>query len=127
MAKKKSKSREFTQDDATSTSTPPRSPRSPRSQDSPTSPVESYYESTDPLTQFFDKYLIYCMLQGISIFIYCFIMGTFPFNAFLAAFIYSVGCFVMVANLRNAEKPREFGEFVACILVLNAFVSNYLG
>lgn len=87
----------------------------------------SYYVITDKLTQFFDTYLVFCMMTGVLIFGYCMLQGTFPFNAFLASFIYSVGCFVLVANLRNAERPSEFAEFVACALVLNAFVSNYLG
>eukprot|EP00834_Sanchytrium_tribonematis_P000288 NODE_5_length_72347_cov_1.339331.p56 type:complete len:115 gc:universal NODE_5_length_72347_cov_1.339331:63888-63544(-) len=96
---------------------------------SPTSPVKetSYYKTTDSLTQFLDTYLVFCMFTGILIFAYCALSGSFPFNAFLASFIYSVGCFVLVANLRNAEKPVEFAEFVACAVVLNAFVSNYLG
>ena len=101
------------------------------SDNSPTSPFNSkstsYYVTTDKLLQFFDTYLVYCMMTGILIFGYCVVFGTFPFNAFLASFIYAVGCFVLVANLRNAETPGEFGEFVACALVLNAFVSNYLG
>eukprot|EP00835_Amoeboradix_gromovi_P000935 NODE_35_length_31537_cov_0.293403.p17 type:complete len:149 gc:universal NODE_35_length_31537_cov_0.293403:19096-18650(-) len=87
----------------------------------------SYYFTTDKLTQFFDTYLVYCLMTGVLLFGYCALFGSFPFNAFLAAFIYSVGCFVLVANLRNAENPSEFAEFVACALVLNAFVSNYLG
>ena len=76
---------------------------------------------------FYDKYLVFCVLTGISLFLYCLMGGDYPFNAFLGAFIYAVGCFVMIVNLKHMEKRAHFLEFVGCIVVLHGFVSNYMG
>lgn len=42
-----------------------------------------------------DAYLLYVLLTGIVQFVYCCLVGTFPFNSFLSGFISSVSCFVL--------------------------------
>lgn len=53
------------------------------------------YKSVPTKLKLIDAYLLYILLTGISQFVYCAIVGTFPFNAFLAGFISTVGCFVL--------------------------------
>merc|ERR1712106_729374 len=46
------------------------------------------YKSTTPLKlKCIDAYLTYCFFTGVIQFVYCCLVGTFPFNAFLAGFI----------------------------------------
>lgn len=42
-----------------------------------------------------DAYLAYIMATGIIQFLYCLLVGTFPFNSFLSGFISCVGSFVL--------------------------------
>jgi len=45
-----------------------------------------------------DAYLLYCGATGILLFLYCALVGTFPFNAFLGGFIACVGNFVLTGT-----------------------------
>lgn len=42
-----------------------------------------------------DAYLVFVLITGIAQFAYCLLVGTFPYNAFLAGFASSVGSFVL--------------------------------
>ena len=42
-----------------------------------------------------DGFLVYVLLTGVLQFLYCLLVGTFPFNAFLSGFICTVGVFVL--------------------------------
>ena len=42
-----------------------------------------------------DSYLACIMFTGIVQFVYCCLVGTFPFNSFLSGFISAVGSFVL--------------------------------
>ncbi|KAI8812640.1 DAD family-domain-containing protein [Cladochytrium replicatum] len=98
----------------------------------------SSYNETPSIYKIIDAYLVFVMLTGIIQFVYVFIVGTYPYNAFLAGFIASVGSFVLTANLRiqtnpknrsefNISPERAFTDYVFCSLVLYGFVFNYLG
>jgi hypothetical protein len=50
--------------------------------------------------QVIDAFLVFYLLVGITQFLYCCIVGTFPFNSFLAGFISCVGMFVLTGSLR---------------------------
>lgn len=45
-----------------------------------------------------DAYLLFCIVTGVTQFVYYFIAGSFQYNAFLGGFISSVGAFVLVGN-----------------------------
>ena len=49
-----------------------------------------------------DAYLAYVVMTGVIQFVYCGLVGTFPFNSFLSGFISSVGSFVL-AGERSAH------------------------
>ena len=56
---------------------------------------QQYKANTPQKLKLVDAYLAYVMLTGIILFVYCLLVGTFPFNSFLSAFISCVGCFVL--------------------------------
>ncbi|KAJ3379828.1 Dolichyl-diphosphooligosaccharide-protein glycosyltransferase subunit dad1 [Lobulomyces angularis] len=99
---------------------------------------ENYQNETPQLLKILDSYLVFCVLTGVLQFLYMIIVGTYPYNAFLAGFICSVGSFVLTVNLRmqsnpkhtefsNKTKERSFADFVFSSLLLFAFAVNFLG
>ena len=54
-----------------------------------------YAETTPKQVQLIDFFLLAVLLTGIAQFVYCFIAGSFPYNAFLSGFIAAVGTFVL--------------------------------
>ncbi len=54
-----------------------------------------YLTTTPKKLKLVDAYMLCIMLTGIVQFVYCCLVGTFPFNAFLSGFISTVGCFVL--------------------------------
>lgn len=55
----------------------------------------SYKDETPQKLKLIDGYLGYVMATGMIQFLYCCLVGTFPFNSFLAGFISTVACFVL--------------------------------
>ncbi|KAG0163463.1 hypothetical protein DFQ28_011665 [Apophysomyces sp. BC1034] len=60
----------------------------------------AYQKDTPTSLKFIDVYLTYILFSGIIQFVYMVMVGTFPYNAFLAGFISTVGSFVL-AELSN--------------------------
>jgi oligosaccharyltransferase complex subunit epsilon len=58
-----------------------------------------YKQTTPKKLKLIDSYLFYVMLTGIMQFVYCCLIGTFPFNSFLSGFVSTIGCFVLGGNL----------------------------
>ncbi|KFB38702.1 hypothetical protein ZHAS_00006103 [Anopheles sinensis] len=56
---------------------------------------DEYTHKTPKKLKIVDAYLLYILLTGITQFVYCCLVGTFPFNSFLAGFISTVSCFVL--------------------------------
>ena len=56
---------------------------------------DEYTQTTPKKLKIVDAYLFYIMLTGIIQFVYCCLVGTFPFNSFLSGFISCVGSFVL--------------------------------
>ena len=54
-----------------------------------------YRDETAQKLKLIDAYLGYILITGIIQFGYCCLVGTFPFNSFLAGFISTVGSFVL--------------------------------
>lgn len=55
----------------------------------------TYMSSTPNRLKIVDSYLLYILLTGIIQFVYCCLVGTFPFNSFLAGFVSCVGSFIL--------------------------------
>ena len=56
---------------------------------------DEYVNNTPKKLKIVDAYLTYIMLTGIMQFVYCCLVGTFPFNSFLSGFISCIGSFVL--------------------------------
>ncbi|KAK9729187.1 Dolichyl-diphosphooligosaccharide-protein glycosyltransferase subunit dad1 [Basidiobolus ranarum] len=100
--------------------------------------LSKYHSDTPQSLKLIDAYLVYILFTGIFQFVYCAIVGTYPYNAFLAGFISTVSSFVLAANLRiqtnqkNNDFPsisneRAFADFVVGNLVVHLIVANFLG
>jgi hypothetical protein len=48
--------------------------------------------------QLIDVYLLFVLITGAVQFLYCLLVGTFPFNSFLSGFISAVGCFILACT-----------------------------
>lgn len=59
---------------------------------------EEYRASTPQKLKLLDAYLAYIMATGIVQFLYCCLVGTFPFNSFLSGFISCVGSFILAGT-----------------------------
>ncbi len=56
---------------------------------------EDYSRSTPSRLKLIDAFLFYVLLTGVVQFVYCLLVGTFPFNSFLSGFISTIGTFVL--------------------------------
>ena len=98
-----------------------------------------YCKTTTTKLKLIDIYLLYILLTGAIQFLYCCMVGTFPFNSFLAGFISCVGSFILGVNLRMQSNPknahefngilpeRAFADFLLASLVLHLVVVNFIG
>lgn len=57
-----------------------------------------YTNKTPKKLKLIDAYLLYILLTGIVQFVYCLLVGTFPFNSFLSGFISTVSCFILAGE-----------------------------
>ncbi|KAG5681454.1 hypothetical protein PVAND_010888 [Polypedilum vanderplanki] len=100
---------------------------------------EEYQNTTPKKLKIVDAYLTYILLTGILQFVYCCLVGTFPFNSFLSGFISCVSCFVLGVCLRLQSNPqnklqfqgispeRGFADFIFAHIVLHLVVVNFIG
>ncbi len=104
------------------------------------SDIFSEYRQSTPLKlKLIDAYLTYIFFTGVLQFVYCCLVGTFPFNAFLAGFISTVASFILAVCLRMHSNPqnkeifpdympeRAFGDFIFAHVVLHLAVFNFMG
>ncbi|KAM3183087.1 Dolichyl-diphosphooligosaccharide-protein glycosyltransferase subunit dad1 [Hymenolepis weldensis] len=104
------------------------------------SDIYQEYRQTTPLKlKLIDVYLVYVFFTGVIQFVYCCLVGTFPFNAFLAGFISSVTSFILAVCLRMHSNPQNkdvfpdympewaFGNFIFAHVVLHLAVFNLMG
>ncbi|XP_003384802.1 PREDICTED: dolichyl-diphosphooligosaccharide--protein glycosyltransferase subunit DAD1-like [Amphimedon queenslandica] len=99
----------------------------------------SYSDDTPRKLKLIDAYLSYILVTGVIQFIYCCLVGTFPFNSFLSGFISTVASFILGVCLRIQTNPqnraefnsitpeRAFGDFVFAHAVLHLVVINFIG
>ncbi|XP_039255325.1 dolichyl-diphosphooligosaccharide--protein glycosyltransferase subunit DAD1-like [Styela clava] len=98
-----------------------------------------YEVSTPQKLKLIDCYLVYILVTGVLQFVYCALVGTFPFNSFLSGFISCVASFVLAVNLRlqvnpqnrkefrNIAPQRAFADFIFAHVVLHLVVVNFIG
>ncbi|OCU01422.1 dolichyl-diphosphooligosaccharide--protein glycosyltransferase subunit dad1-like [Xenopus laevis] len=100
---------------------------------------DEYVSSTPQRLKLLDAYLLYILLTGALQFLYCLLVGTFPFNSFLSGFISSVGSFILGVCLRIQINPqnksdfqgispeRAFADFLFANTILHLVVINFIG
>ncbi|XP_069044919.1 dolichyl-diphosphooligosaccharide--protein glycosyltransferase subunit DAD1 [Lepisosteus oculatus] len=101
--------------------------------------LDEYSSSTLNRLKVVDAYLLYILLTGALQFLYCLLVGTFPFNSFLSGFISCVGSFILGVCLRIQINPqnkgdflgispeRAFADFLFAHTVLHLVVINFIG
>eukprot|EP00752_Nemacystus_decipiens_P012722 g11272.t1 len=104
--------------------------------------LESNYRKTTPRRlRMLDMFLVFVFATGVLQFVYCMLVGSFPFNSFLAGFSSTVGAFVLTVSLRmqvmeasenggvvgGRSLERCFAEYVVCNMVLFLVVMNFMG
>ena len=47
---------------------------------------KAYVDTTSPRLKFVDSFLVFLILSGVLQFVYCVLVSSFPFNAFLAGY-----------------------------------------
>lgn len=67
---------------------------------------DTYDSQTPQLLKIIDLFLAYIMATGVIQFLYCALVGTFPFNSFLSGFISTVGSFILTG--KEKKKKRKF-------------------
>lgn len=104
-----------------------------------TNVYNSYNTSTSKKMKVLDSYLACILCTGIIQFVYCCIVGSFPFNSFLSGFISTVGCFVLAVCLRLQIHPKNqsifqgispeqaFADFILAHVILHLIVFNFMG
>lgn len=60
--------------------------------------LEEYSSGTPSKIKVIDAYLLYMVLTGAFAFLYCLLVGTFPFNSFLSGFISCVASFTLAGK-----------------------------
>ncbi|XP_053529659.1 dolichyl-diphosphooligosaccharide--protein glycosyltransferase subunit dad1 [Ictalurus punctatus] len=101
--------------------------------------VKEYATTTPNKLKVIDAYLLYMLMTGAFEFLYCLLVGTFPFNSFLAGFISCIGSFTLAVCLRIQVNPQNkehfrsvsqesaFGDFLFAHTILHLVVVNYIG
>lgn len=64
-----------------------------------------YVHNTPKKLKIIDAYLVYIVLTGITQFLYCCLVGSFPFNSFLSGFISTVSCFILGGECAIIVQP----------------------
>merc|ERR1711946_30227 len=72
---------------------------------------DDYSKTTPTKLKLIDSYLFYILITGVIQFVYCCLVGTFPFNSFLSGFISCVGSFILAACLRIQSNPQNKADF----------------
>ena len=108
---------------------------------------ERYMKETTLQVKYLDVFISFAATTAFLQAVYCFIVGTYPFNSFLSGFIISLGtcvlssiaffhfalhvvCFRMGITSKEFEtvsNNRVFAEYCFCMLLLFLVVCNYLG
>eukprot|EP00850_Spirogloea_muscicola_P002827 SM000011S19005 [mRNA] locus=s11:360662:362197:+ [translate_table: standard] len=96
------------------------------------------YRKTPVKLKMLDLFLAYALSTALVQFVYMALVGSFPFNSFLAGIFCCIGtgvlavCLRMQVNKENKEfkdlaPEQAFADYVLCNLVLFFVVINFIG
>ncbi len=60
--------------------------------------LSEYKKAATTQTQIVDLFLVFVLATGLLQFLYCALVGTFPFNSFLSGFLSCVGMFALTGT-----------------------------
>lgn len=98
----------------------------------------SYFTTLTPRLRLVDTFLVFLVAVALVQFVFCVLVGSFPFNAFLGGFISTVGQFVLTVSLRLQTLPqnktifrtvgpeRAIGDFIFASLILHFTVYHFI-
>ncbi|KAL8907157.1 MAG: hypothetical protein Q9207_001579 [Kuettlingeria erythrocarpa] len=72
---------------------------------------KTYLDKTPQRVKLIDVFMGFLVVVGGLQFLYCVLVGNYPFNAFLSGFSATVGQFVLTASLRIQTNPENKEEF----------------
>lgn len=72
----------------------------------------NYQKESSKRVKIIDMFIIYLLSVAIIIFGYAGLVGTFPFNSFLAAFFACIGLLVLTVSLRKQVNAKTSGDFI---------------
>ncbi|KAL9138484.1 MAG: hypothetical protein Q9175_000272 [Cornicularia normoerica] len=72
---------------------------------------QHYLNTTPQRVKLIDVFMTFLVVVGGLQFVYCVLVGNYPFNAFLSGFSATVGQFVLTASLRIQTNPENRQEF----------------
>eukprot|EP01023_Acetabularia_acetabulum_P042432 TRINITY_DN4191_c0_g2_i1.p1 TRINITY_DN4191_c0_g2~~TRINITY_DN4191_c0_g2_i1.p1 ORF type:complete len:117 (+),score=2.71 TRINITY_DN4191_c0_g2_i1:188-538(+) len=97
------------------------------------------YQKIPSTLRLLDTFIVCAALTAALQFVYMFLFGSFPFNAFLAGFFGCLGFLVLTVCLRLQINPansaefkgltpeKAFADYVLCNCVLFLVVWSYIG
>lgn len=83
-----------------------------------------YNKTVEIIKDPINVYLLAIMITGVIQFVYMGMVGTFPFNAFLAGFLSCIASFTFGVSLK---KTNNFKGFLWAHLVLHISVVSFMG
>jgi len=101
--------------------------------------ARTYNAKTPEKLKILDACVALDFLVGVTLFVYCLLSGSFPFNAFLAAFLGTIAMFTLTICIRvqlddhNAKDfgylstERAYADFALANAILHLAVLNYVG
>ncbi|KAH3680196.1 hypothetical protein WICMUC_000461 [Wickerhamomyces mucosus] len=97
--------------------------------------INSYFKTLTPRLKLIDLFLAFLVTVALIQFIFVIVVGNFPFNAFLAGFISTVGQFVLTVSLRlqsvnhkefGISPERALGDYVFASLILHFIIYHFI-
>ncbi|KAL0477174.1 dolichyl-diphosphooligosaccharide protein glycosyltransferase subunit [Acrasis kona] len=100
--------------------------------------VENYKKDTPQKVKLIDLFIVFTGLTAAIQFVYRVLVGTFPLNAFLAAFFTCLSLLVFTVALRKQVNPatsgefrvvpeRAFGDYIFCCVLTFFVAMSYIG
>lgn len=95
-----------------------------------------YAEKVDRKVILCDAMMLYALTSAIIVCLYLLLVGTYPFNSFLASLFCCLGVFAFTASLRlhitsddfkHVSKERAYADFALCCLVFFFIVFSFIG
>ncbi|KAL9651453.1 hypothetical protein ABK040_001400 [Willaertia magna] len=86
--------------------------------------LNNYSNKTSQRVKLIDQFIVLSILIAIIQFVYCQVVGTFPFNSMLAGFFCCICCMVFAVSLRKQVNNDTRFEFKS--IVIEKSISDFI-